>query len=143
MSCFFTVLTEATTLRRAVVDAWGYLWLGGGSYRKGPQRKYILLRMDTQQPERGVQYFYLDHETNVRDMHSFCRRSFPLCANTDPCSHLGSGIDVSFQGWRGDPMQWPPLHSQSAPMVPSTGAGIRRGLQPVGGGGRRHVPHER
>lgn len=53
----------------AVIDAWGYLWTGGGSYRKGTDRMYILLRMDTQHPERGVQYFYLDHETNVRDDH--------------------------------------------------------------------------
>lgn len=50
-----------------MIDAWGYLWTGGGSYRKGPERKYILLRMDTQHPERGMQYFYLDHETNVRE----------------------------------------------------------------------------
>jgi hypothetical protein len=58
-----------TPCRIAVIDAWGYLWTGGGSYRKGPDRKYILLRMDTQHPQRGMQFFYLDHETNVCAQH--------------------------------------------------------------------------
>lgn len=53
----------------AVVDKWGYLWSGGGTYIKdfggATGRKHILIRFNTQAYQMGLQYFPVDHETNV------------------------------------------------------------------------------
>lgn len=50
-----------------VIDKWGYLWSGGGTYLKDTgagSRKYIVIRMDTSNPGT-IQYFYVDHETQA------------------------------------------------------------------------------
>lgn len=58
-----------------VVDKWGYLWSGGGTYIKdfggAIGRKHMLIRFNTEDVSMGLKYFPVDHETNV----SGCARS--------------------------------------------------------------------
>jgi hypothetical protein len=53
----------------AVVDKWGYLWSGGGTYIKdfggAIGRKHMVIRFNTEAIGMGLQYFPVDHETNV------------------------------------------------------------------------------
>ena len=53
----------------AVVDKWGYLWSGGGTYIKdfggATGRKHMVIRFNTEDFSMGFQYFPVDHETNV------------------------------------------------------------------------------
>ncbi len=45
----------------AVIDKWGYLWTGGGTYTKAGS--YIIVRVD---PNSGmVQFFLLAHQAQV------------------------------------------------------------------------------
>lgn len=59
----------------AVVDQWGFLWSGGGTYIKdfgaGIGRQNIVIRMDTETPGNGMQYFPLAHESDVRRTSSY------------------------------------------------------------------------
>jgi hypothetical protein len=45
----------------AVVDKWGYLWSGGGTYIKdfggATGRKHMVIRFNTEDPSMGFQYF--------------------------------------------------------------------------------------
>lgn len=52
-----------------LVDQWGFLWSGGGTYIKdfgaGIGRQNILIRMDTEYPGNGLQFFPLAHESDT------------------------------------------------------------------------------
>ena len=90
-------LSPADALLRppAGFDKWGYGWSGGGTYIKdfggATGRKHILIRFNTESTGMGIQYFPVDHETNVsvpaRGLPSYwhcCHLCAPHCWGAAP-----------------------------------------------------------
>ena len=76
----------------AVVDKWGGLWSGSGTFQYDGSH-YTVMRFDTADVTNPVRMFTVTHEANVRTRH--CCTSSLLCAPpTLACSHAALSVSL-------------------------------------------------